>query len=87
LVGPTSTRFADWLPDLAFLYDAHGKPDKAEVLFKRNWRIKQDTYGANDVRVADAMEQYAKFLRKNSREAEASDVESRARTIRQKNSP
>jgi len=84
LVGPTSTRFADWLPDLAFLYDSHGKPEKAEVLFKRAFLIKKNAYGPNDVRVAEVLEQYAKFLRRTGRQSEAADLEQRARTIRQK---
>jgi hypothetical protein len=72
------------MPDLAFLYDAHGKPDKAEVLFKRALLLKQKAYGSDDARVAEVLELYAKFLRKNDRLVEANDLEARARTIRAK---
>jgi Tfp pilus assembly protein PilF len=84
LVGPTSPRFADYMPDLAFLYDAHGKPDKAELLFKKALLLKQKAYGADDARVAEVIELYAKFLRKNDRLVEANELEVRARTIRAK---
>ena len=84
LVGPTDPRFADWMPDLAVLYDAHGKPEKAEVLFKRALLLKQRAFGADDVRVAVVMEQYARFLRKNDRLTEATELETKARIIRQK---
>lgn len=83
-VGPTSTRFADWMPDLAFLYDSHGKPEKAEVLFKRAYQIKKNAYGPNDARVAEVLESYARFLRRNGRQVEATDLEQQARSIRQK---
>jgi Tfp pilus assembly protein PilF len=84
LVGPTSPRFADYMPDLAFLYDAHGKPQKAELLFKKALLLKQNAYGADDARVAEVLELYAKFLRKNERLVEANELETRARNIRAK---
>ena len=84
LVGRTSTRFADWLPDLAWLYNEHGKSDKAEVLFKSALDIRRHNLGDGDPSVATLMGQYAKFLRSNGRETEAIPLESRARTIIQK---
>jgi hypothetical protein len=87
LVGPASPRFADWMPSLAFLYDSHGKSDKAEILFKRALLIKTGAFGWNDARVAEVLEQYARFLRKNERQTEATDLELKARTIRQKLAP
>ncbi|HEY9733000.1 MAG TPA: tetratricopeptide repeat protein [Drouetiella sp.] len=84
LAGPNSTRFADWMPDLAWMYQGHGRPDKAEVLFKRALKIKETTYGGDDERVARALDDYARFLRKENRSTEASSLEQRARTIRSK---
>ena len=84
LVGRTSTRFADWLPDLAWLYNEHGKADKAEVLFKSALQIRTNNLGDNDPTVGTLMGQYAKFLRGNGRETEAIPLELRARTIFQK---
>jgi tetratricopeptide (TPR) repeat protein len=84
LVGRTSTRFADWLPDLAWLYNEHGKPEKAEVLFKNALQIRRTNLGDNDPTVATLMGQYAKFLRRNGRETEAIPLELSARTIFQK---
>jgi tetratricopeptide (TPR) repeat protein len=84
LVGPTDTRFADWMPDLAWLYNEHHKPDKAEVLFKRALRIRERNLGANDPSVASLLLQYAKFLRLNGRDTEAEVLETRAQSIRWK---
>jgi tetratricopeptide (TPR) repeat protein len=87
LAGPNSTRFADWMPDLAWMYLGHGRPDKSEILFKRAVRIKESAYGADDERVAQALDDYARFLRKENRGTEASTIEQRARTIRTKANP
>jgi tetratricopeptide (TPR) repeat protein len=87
LAGPNSTRFADWMPDLAWMYQGHGRPDKSEVLFKRALRIKEGAYGAEDERVALVMDDYARFLRKENRATEASVLEQRAKTIRVKANP
>lgn len=84
LVGRTSVRFANWLPDLAWLYNEHGKPDKAEVLFKSALQIRRTNLGDSDPTVATLMGQYAKFLRENGRETEAIPLELGARAIFQK---
>lgn len=87
LVGPSSPRFADWMPRLAHIYDAHGHPERAEVLFKRALQIKTFTYGAEDPRIADLYDEYGSFLKKNGRHIEATSLEEKARVIRQKLSP
>ena len=87
LAGPNSTRFADWMPDLAWMYQGHGRPDKSEVLFKRALRIKESAYGADDERVAQVLDDYARFLRKENRATEATGLEQRAKTIRVKSNP
>jgi tetratricopeptide (TPR) repeat protein len=84
LVGRTSVRFADWLPDLAWLYNEHGKAGKAEVLFKSALQIRETNLGDNAPSVGTLMSQYAKFLRENGRETEAIPLELRARSILQK---
>jgi tetratricopeptide (TPR) repeat protein len=84
LVGRTSPRFADYMPDLAWLYNEHGKPDKADFLFKNALAIRQQTYGDNDQGAVPLMMQYAKFLRANGRTAEASEFETHAKVILQK---
>lgn len=87
LVGPSSPRYADYMPDLAWLYNEHGKPDKAEVLFKNALSIRHRTYGDDDPGSVPLMLQYAKFLRANGRQAEASQLEILANSITQKQSP
>jgi tetratricopeptide (TPR) repeat protein len=85
--GPTSTSFGSWMPDLAWLYDEHGKPEKAEILLKRALAIREQAYGKDDPRVAESLDTYAKFLRRHQRHSEASAIETRARNIRDKLAP
>jgi tetratricopeptide (TPR) repeat protein len=85
--GPTSTNFANWMPDLAWLYDEHGKHDKAEILLKRALAIREQAYGKDDLRVAESLDIYAKFLRQHQRISEAAVLEARAKTIRDKQAP
>lgn len=79
--GGTSPKFADLMPDLAWLYCSHGRNDQAEILFKRALNIKESSFGSNDSRVADSLITYAKFLRAVGRTTEAQDMEERARSI------
>jgi tetratricopeptide (TPR) repeat protein len=85
--GPTSTNFANWMPDLAWLYDEHGKPDKAEILLKRVLTTREQAYGKDDSRVAESLDTYAKFLRRHQRVSEAAEMEARAKAIRDKQAP
>lgn len=87
VVGPNSPRFADLMFDLAWLYEGHRKLDKAEVLFKRAIQIKESSYGKDDEHVASSLDDYARFLRKENRGAEATELEERARNIRGKINP
>lgn len=79
--GGTSPKFADLMPDLAWLYCSHGRNDQAEILFKRALNIIESSFGSNDSRVADSLITYAKFLRATGRATEAQDMEERARAI------
>jgi tetratricopeptide (TPR) repeat protein len=85
--GPTSTNFANWMPDLAWLYDEHGKQDKAEILLKRALSIREQAYGKDDPRVAESLDTYAKFLRRHQRISEAAVLEARIKSITDKQAP
>lgn len=82
--GRESLRFADFMPDLGYLYQAHRKPAKAEVLFKKAVAIKEKVLGQNDSRVADAWDDYAHFLQKENRNVEAAQCSEKAHSIRSK---
>jgi tetratricopeptide (TPR) repeat protein len=82
--GRESLRFADFMPDLGYMYQAHHKSAKAEVLFKKAVEIKEKALGQNDSRVADAWDDYAHFLEKENRHVEAAECSQRSRTIRSK---
>jgi len=87
LYGPASPKFIDWMTDLAWLYDEHGKQDKAEVLLKRVLNSREGLYGKDAPAVANSLDVYAKFLRRHQRNSEAGILETRAASIRDKQSP
>lgn len=82
--GLKSISFAEYMPDLAWLYLRHGKPAQAEVLFQRVLKIKEECYGKDDGRLIPDLGNYAEFLRMNNRLIEANIVEQRARSIHDK---
>ncbi len=79
--GRDSARFADYLPDLAWLYNAHGKPDKAEVLLKSAIAIREKRSGEYSKDLVQSLNDYASFLRKNGRETEARHLDARVKLI------
>ncbi len=79
--GRDSARFADYLPDLAWLYNAHGKPDKAEVLLKSALAIRERRFGEYSQELEQSLNDYAVFLRKNGRETEARHLDARIKLI------
>jgi tetratricopeptide (TPR) repeat protein len=79
--GRDSARFADYLPDLAWLYNAHGKPDKAEVLLKSAIAIRERRFGEYSKELEKSLEDYAYFLRKNGRDTEARHLDARIKLI------
>lgn len=80
--GRESSQFIQYIPDLAWLYNEHGKPDKAEVLLKHALKVNERAFGAQSPRNADSLEQYAEFLRKLKRNTEARQYALRAKNIR-----
>jgi len=79
--GRDSSRFADFLPDLAWLYNAHGKPDKAEVLLKSASAIREKRFGEYSKQLEQSLNDYASFLRKNGRDTEARHLDARIKLI------
>jgi hypothetical protein len=79
--GRDSARFADYLPDLAWLYNAHGKPDKAEVLLKSAISIRERRFGEYSKELERSLDDYANFLRKNGRDTEARHLDARIKLI------
>lgn len=79
--GRDSARFADYLPDLAWLYNAHGKPDKAEVLLKNAILIREKRFGEYSPQLEQSLNDYAIFLRRNGRDTEARHLYARIKLI------
>lgn len=82
LSGRTSVSFARMLPDLAWLYNEHGKPDKAEDILKQALSIHRESDGEFSIPHAQSLEHYAAFLEKNQRRSEAAIHRNRAQQIR-----
>jgi TonB family protein len=80
LRAPGDTEAGDTLARLGMLYDAQNRPGEAETSFQRAITI-HDRAGQTG-RLATALELYTRFLKAQSRTAEAEAVGARARQIR-----
>lgn len=54
---------------------------ESEQLYKRSLALREQTYGANDSRVAASLRNYAILLRKMGKDSEAGKLDARAETI------
>ncbi|MFL5628678.1 MAG: FxSxx-COOH system tetratricopeptide repeat protein [Ktedonobacteraceae bacterium] len=82
LLEPEHLDIADSLMTLASIYIAKNKYQEAEPLLQRVLVIRQQALGFNHPEVASVLEVYAVLLRKMGREVEAARLESRASTLR-----
>ncbi len=82
LSGRNSIEFARLLPDLAWLYVAHGKPDKAEPILRQAVEIHKRSDGEVSLAYARSLEHYAEFLKTQNRRTESLDLIDRAQLIR-----
>jgi tetratricopeptide (TPR) repeat protein len=82
LVGRGSPRYLAYLADLGDLYNKHGRPDQAEVTFNQLTQGFEHADPPNNIKLAESLERYAKFLRRCDRALEAAIPERRAKTLR-----
>ena len=80
-LGPNHPFVAVTLMDLAGMETAQGNYDRATEHYARAVQIRQDAFGKDDPRVAEALAGYAKVLRKTCHRLEAAKVEARSREI------
>lgn len=81
LVGRSAPEYAKQLPDLAWLYLKHSKPDKAEYILKQAVRTNETTYGSKSSQYMESLKEYANFLNNQSRSNEASLLELQIKKI------
>jgi len=72
------------LNNLGLLYQRQGRNDESEPLYKSALAIWEKALGRNHPLVAIALANYAALLRATGREAEANEMEARAKAIRAK---
>ena len=72
------------LNNLALLYYTQGKYAEAEPLYTRALEIDEKALGPDHPNVATTLENYAALLRETQRNAEATEMEARAKEIRAK---
>ena len=84
LYGRSSSKFADFLADLAWLYTQHGKPDKAELVLKQAISIREKTAGQYSSELMQSLEEYSRFLKKTERATEARLIDARIETIKER---
>lgn len=66
----------------AIIYSKLGRDAELEAVYKRQIAIYENMFGAQHKAVAKSLEEYASFLRKQKREAEAEPLEARVKSIR-----
>ncbi len=81
LVGRSSPDYAKQLPDLAWLYLKHGKPDKAEHILKQSAKINETAYGSKSKQYLESLREYADFMRSENRSNEVSLLELQIKKI------
>ncbi len=79
---PDSLERADVEENLALLESHRGQFGDAVKTMQHVIAIEEQTLGPENARLAQSLESYAAYLRKNSRKAEAEQAEQRARVIR-----
>jgi tetratricopeptide (TPR) repeat protein len=67
---------------LADLYSALASPSDAEPLYRKALMMRETALGRDHAEVGEALERYARFLRRMQRESEAERLEERARAIK-----
>jgi len=81
-LGPEHPDVAFSLTDLALVNCAQGNYEQAESLLVRALTIREQALGPGNPHVVSTLKHYVALLRKMNREAEAAEVEARARSIR-----
>jgi len=81
LVGRSAPDYAKQLPDLAWLYLKHNKPDKAEYILKQAVKTNETAYGSKSNQYKDSLKEYANFLNSQNRSSEASLLELQIKKI------
>lgn len=81
LVGRSAPDYAKQLPDLAWLYLRHQKPDKAEYILKQAAKTNESTYGSKSSQYMESLKEYANFLNNQNRNNEASLLELQIKKI------
>ncbi|MDX2107218.1 MAG: tetratricopeptide repeat protein [Candidatus Melainabacteria bacterium] len=81
LVGRSAPEYAKQLPDLAWLYLKHNKPDKAEYILKQAVKTNETAYGFKSVQCMESLREYANFLNNQNRSNEASLLELQIKKI------
>jgi tetratricopeptide (TPR) repeat protein len=82
--GPSETRLATSLNNLAALAMAQGQYPQAEPFFQRALTMLEHTLGSAHPVVATSLENYAELLRRMDRHTEAVTVETHAHAMRAK---
>ena len=72
------------LQSLARIYARQGRYPEADNLLGRLLAIQEQSLGPDDPGLAATLEDYARVLKQMNREAQAAEVETRAKAIRSK---
>ncbi|MBX9685352.1 MAG: hypothetical protein K2X27_01545 [Candidatus Obscuribacterales bacterium] len=79
--GWKSHDYADYLPDIAELYDRHGKSEQTDLVWKRIIEIRTTVSPKDNGKIIAAYEGYSKYLRAHGKPEEANQWEYKANQL------
>jgi tetratricopeptide (TPR) repeat protein len=82
--GPSHPATAIATLNLAVLYRDLGKTADADSTFQQALKISENAFGPESPEVVTCLDYYSNFLQSSKRDAEAADVQARAKSIRDK---
>jgi len=83
-LGRESAQFAVYMPNLGYVYQKHGKTQKAEAIFTEFLATTEKLYGKTAPEMAKALDAYSEYLKRAGRNVEALAAIQQAKNIRSK---
>ncbi len=81
--GIKSQQFADYIPGIAELYERHGKISQADLALQRVLELRKTVPPIDNNKTISAYDLYARFLRRQKRNDEATIIENSSSQLRQ----
>ncbi len=83
-LGRETAQFAAYMPNLGYVYQKHGKTQKAADIFTEFLATTEKIYGKSSPEMAKALDAYAEYLKRAGRDVEGLAASQQAKNIRAK---